>query len=77
MVESMQKQTKTEIEKLKGKYDQDDFYILEEGGFYDPLGVHFNNDGIDAEGGSYDEAGFYVPAIPTYPLRQGKLPGEV
>jgi hypothetical protein len=29
-------------EKFAGKYDQDNFYILDEGGFYDPLGVHFD-----------------------------------
>ena len=45
-----------------GKYDDDGFYILEEGGFLDPLGVYFDKDGFDVDGGHYDDQGFYVPA---------------
>ena len=51
--------SKAEIEKLEGEYDQDDFYKLKDGSFYDPLGYYYNKDGIDAVGGYYDEEGFY------------------
>lgn len=56
-------------EEHPGKYDEDGFYILEEGGFYDPLGVRFGADGLDEHGGRYDEQGFYVAG---YPLRHSK-----
>lgn len=54
------KLTKTEIEKLEGKYDEDGFYLLAAGGFYDPCGQYFNKDGYDEDGGRYDEAGYYI-----------------
>jgi hypothetical protein len=31
-----------EIEKLKGKYDEDHFYVLEDGSSYDPDGYYFD-----------------------------------
>jgi len=34
--------TKEEIESRDGKYDEDDFYILEQGGFFDPEGYYFD-----------------------------------
>ena len=45
---------------MKGKYDEDGFFILEEGGFYDPEGFYFDKSGFDGIGGYYDEAGQYV-----------------
>jgi hypothetical protein len=37
-----------EIEKLKGYYDSDGFYILEEdGSFFDPWGYKFDSEGYD------------------------------
>jgi hypothetical protein len=62
MVDSKQKLSISEIERLDGHYDKDGFYLLREGGFYDPLGFHFNKDGQDAQGGSYDEQGIYCAA---------------
>lgn len=54
--------TKQEIEVQKGKYDEDGFYILDDGAFYDDLGYYFNKDGYDEFGGFYDkETGYYVP----------------
>ena len=32
------KLTQEEIQKLDGKYDDDGFFLLAEGGFYDPCG---------------------------------------
>lgn len=54
------KLTKTEIEKLDGQYDDDGFYLLKAGGFYDPCGQYFNKDGYDEDGGRYDDNGFYI-----------------
>lgn len=51
---------KEEIEKLGGHYDKDGFYLLDEGGFYDPEGYHYDENGIDAIGGFYDNAGVYI-----------------
>lgn len=52
--------TKEEVKQLEGNFDDDGFYILKEGGFYDPLGNYYNKDGCDEEGGHYDKGGFYV-----------------
>ncbi len=38
-----------------GKYDEDGFYILDEGGFLDPIGAFFDKDGFDVDGGHYDD----------------------
>jgi hypothetical protein len=57
----MRKTSKEEIEKQAGKYDEDSFYILDAGGFYDPNGHYFDKDGFDASGGRYDDDGLYVP----------------
>ena len=56
--------TKEEIEKLNpdGTFDEDGFYILKDGDFYDPLGYYFDKDGYDETGGKYDDAGYYIPA---------------
>lgn len=70
MVDSKQKLSIAEIESLEGHYDNDGFYLLKEGGFYDPLGFHFNKDGFDAQGGRYDDAGIYcAPAKVPQRLR--------
>ena len=49
-----------EYEKQKGKYDEDGFYVLENGSFYDPNGYYFDEEGYDIFGGYY-ENGEYVP----------------
>lgn len=50
-----------EIEKLKGHYDKEGFYVLEEdGAFYDPNGYYFDAEGYDQFGGYY-ENGYYKP----------------
>ena len=54
------KMSKEEIEKLTGQYDKDSFYLLDAGGFYDPEGFHYDENGIDAIGGFYDNAGVYI-----------------
>ena len=51
-----------EIQKMKGYYDEDGFYVLEEdGAFFDPWGYKFDPNGYDEFGGYYDDDGFYVP----------------
>jgi hypothetical protein len=48
--------TREEIEKIgNGEFDEDGFYILKGGDFYDPLGYYFDKDGFDENGGSYDD----------------------
>ncbi len=69
MVENRSDLSWEQIKQLPGKFDQDQFYILEEGGFYDPTGKYFNKDGKDAKGGYYNDQGVYIP--PT-PLRLSK-----
>jgi hypothetical protein len=49
-----------EIQKLAGHYDDDGFYLLDEGGFYDPEGFYYDKNGIDAVGGFYDSSGIYI-----------------
>ena len=49
-----------EIKKLPGHFDNDGFYILDEGGFYDPDGFHYDKNGVDAVGGFYNKAGMYI-----------------
>lgn len=51
---------KEAIEKLTGHYDKDSFYLLDKGGFYDPEGFHYDENGIDAIGGFYDNSGVYI-----------------
>ena len=46
--------SKEEIEANEGKYDNDGFYILPDGSFYDYQGYYFDKDGFDANGGFYD-----------------------
>ena len=52
--------SKEEIEGNEGKYDDDGFYILPGGDFFDPEGFYFDKKGYDGIGGYYDEAGQYV-----------------
>ena len=48
------------LEREAGHYDDDGFYILEAGGFYDPHGYHFGKDDLDETGGFYDAEGYYT-----------------
>ena len=53
--------SRAKIEAIEGgTYDQDGFYVLKDGSFYDPLGYYFDQDGIDEAGGSYDKEGYYM-----------------
>jgi hypothetical protein len=50
--------TESEIKSFKGYFDDDGFYLLEEGGFFDPWGYKFelnSEDGLeyDSNGGYY------------------------
>jgi LysM repeat protein len=53
--------SKDEIEAKPGKYDDDGFYNLDDGGFYDDHGYFFDKDGFNELGGFYDpETGEYI-----------------
>ena len=54
------KLTHQEIQKLPGHFDDDGFYLLDEGGFYDTHGFHYDKNGVDAIGGFYDSSGVYI-----------------
>lgn len=43
-----------------GEYDDQGFYRLPDGDFYDPDGVYFNKEGKDKYGGYYDEEFNYI-----------------
>lgn len=60
MVESLKKLSKSEIEQLPGEYDEDKFYILKDGSYYDDQGYFFNKWGFDADGSRYNENGTLV-----------------
>jgi len=52
----------TEFEEVEGGfYDTVGCYILPDGSFWDPNGVYFNKDGLDSNGGFYDEDFVYHP----------------
>ena len=52
----------TEFEEVEGgMYDVYGCYIYPDGSFWDPNGVFFNKDGLDANGGFYDEEFVYHP----------------
>lgn len=63
--------TKEEIEKLglDGKFDDDGFYLLKGGDFYDPLGYRFDKHGFDESGGRYDEQGYYIHPTESGPVK--------
>lgn len=46
--------SKQEREQHPGKYDDDGFYLLDDGGFFDDLGYFFDKDGFNEIGGFYD-----------------------
>jgi hypothetical protein len=46
--------SKADIEAQPGSYDNDGFYILEDGSFYDHMGYFFDKDGFNEIGGYYD-----------------------
>ncbi len=56
--------TKEDIEQHEGYYDEDGFYVMGDGSFYDPNGYYFDQEGYDEFGGYY-ENGYYVPG-PDY-----------
>lgn len=43
-----------------GKFDEDGFLHLKDGDYFDPLGYYFKSDGCDANGGRYDDQGYYI-----------------
>ena len=50
------------MENRPGKYDNDNFYILPDGDFFDPQGFYFDKKGYDQLGGHYDSVtGHYIP----------------
>lgn len=44
-----------------GFFDPYGFYILPDGSFWDPHGIYFNRDGLDSNGGFYDDNFNYIP----------------
>ena len=60
MVDPAPKLSPEQIQQLDGKYDDDGFYLLAEGGYYDPCRIYFDKDGYDHDGGHYDDQGVYV-----------------
>lgn len=56
--------SKASIEALnkegKGKFDDDNFFILSNGAFYDPFGFYFDENGKDEAEGFYSDEGYYV-----------------
>jgi hypothetical protein len=52
--------SKEEILKKDGTFDEDGFFMLKDGSFYDPHGFFFDSDGLDSAGGSYDKEGYYI-----------------
>lgn len=47
--------SRIEVEALEGEYDNDGFYILKDGDFYDAEGYYFDKNGFDSQGGRYNE----------------------
>jgi len=45
----------------EGYYDEDGFFILKDGDFYDPWGYYFYSNGEDEYGGYYNDQGYYIP----------------
>ena len=61
-VPRVRKFSRQEIENRPGKYDQDNFYMLPGGDFFDPQGYYFDKKGYDQLGGHYDTVtGQYIP----------------
>lgn len=56
---SLQALSKTEVMELEGKYDLYGFYQLKAGGFIDPFGYRFDENGLDPVGGLYED-GLYM-----------------
>lgn len=53
--------SKEEIQQRPGHYDNDGFYLLDAGGFFDDHGYLFDKDGFNSIGGFYDpENGEYI-----------------
>lgn len=47
------------IEENGGGYDEQGFYVLPNGSFYDPYGYYFDEEGYDEMGGYYQEGRYY------------------
>ena len=57
------------VETPGGHYDSYGFYRTLNGSFWDPDGVYFNNEGVDKNGGKYDNNFEYIPGpgwLPEY-----------
>jgi hypothetical protein len=44
-----------------GYYDPNGWYITPNGSFWDENGTYFNREGMDINGGTFDEYGIYIP----------------
>lgn len=51
----LKRYTKEYIEKQTGSYDDDGFYLLQEGDYFDTFGFYFDVEGFDEIGGFYDQ----------------------
>ena len=51
---NLKKYTQQEIENNDGKYDDDGYYILPDGDYFDAEGYYYYVDGYDELGGYYD-----------------------
>ena len=60
-MEGLKQFSRKHIESQPGSYDNDGFYLLKGGDFYDAHGFYFNKDGFNDAGGFYDsDTGEYV-----------------
>ena len=60
-MEKLKQFSRKHIESQHGHYDNDGFYLLQDGDFYDAHGFYFNKDGFNDQGGFYDPgSGEYV-----------------
>ena len=65
-----------EIEVQDGSYDEDGFFNLADGGFYDPYGFFFDKLDMDENGGQYDQEGVYKTAEELDELREDNYDDE-
>ena len=59
----MKMTSKEDIQKQKGIENPDGFYVLEEGGIYDPNGYYFDKKGFEPVGVATIKMGYTFPEI--------------